>query len=168
MLNVEIKAKEDGFVNWCLVTHGTQDERIDWANKLISYFEFNSRLFGEPSYRRSKLSDNTVALMYQTKPEVLEQLIDQTKLTVQHEADCTYFLTGAIDPEKTLKIKRKLDPTKDYNKMRWEFEEKYNPYPVDMAPYAAFGHALKDDLIDEDTYYEAEEYFGKLWDYVGD
>lgn len=49
-----------------------------------------------------------------------------------------------------------------------EFEEKYNPYPIQMAAYDAFRHALSDKLIDEETYQEAREYFGNLWNYVGD
>lgn len=169
MLNAKIKANEDGLVNWCLVTHGAQDERCAWANEIMRYFKFNSRSFGDPRYHFSRSSRGTTAcLLYQTKPEVLEQLLEQTNLTVQHELNDVYFLTGAINLEKTLKIKRKLDPTKNYNEMYWEFEKKYNPYPVDMACYEAFRYALNDGSIDEDTYYEAQEYFGKLWNYVGD
>ena len=169
MLNTKIKANEDGLVKWCLVTHGEQDERCAWVNEIMKYFKFNSRSFGEPRYHFSRSAKGTTAcLLYQTKPEVLEQLLEQTNLTVQHESNDVYFLTGAINLEKTLKIKRRLDPTKNYNEMYWEFEKKYNPYPVDMACYEAFRYALNDGLIDEDTYYEAREYFGKLWNYVGD
>lgn len=56
----------------------------------------------------------------------------------------------------------------DFNQMYWEFETKYNPYPVQMSRAEAFTHALNDGLIDEDTYRYAAEYFGKLWNYVGD
>lgn len=61
-----------------------------------------------------------------------------------------------------------MSNTKDWNKMYWEFEERYNPYPVQMARYEAFRHALKDGLITEEEYNEAARYFGKLWNYVGD
>ena len=57
---------------------------------------------------------------------------------------------------------------KDFGKMYAEFEKKYNPYPVQMGRYEAFGKALQDGLIDEETYKEAREYYGDLWHYVGD
>ena len=56
----------------------------------------------------------------------------------------------------------------DFNEMYWKFESKYNPYPIQMSRAQAFGMALDDGLIDEDTYRMAREYFGKLWNYVGD
>lgn len=56
----------------------------------------------------------------------------------------------------------------DFNEMYWKFEDKYNPYPVQMSREEAFRKALEDDLISEDTYRMAKEYFGKLWNYVGD
>lgn len=56
----------------------------------------------------------------------------------------------------------------DFSRMYAEFERKYNPYPVNMARYEAFGKALNDGLIDQDTYYAAERYYGNLWNYVGD
>ena len=55
-----------------------------------------------------------------------------------------------------------------FNEMYYEFEEKYNHYPVQMSRAEAFGHALNDKLIDEKTYYAARNYFGNLWFYVGD
>lgn len=57
---------------------------------------------------------------------------------------------------------------KDFTKMYGEFERKYNPYPVQMSRSDAFNHALQDGLIDKETYQEAREYYGKLWNYVGD
>ena len=57
---------------------------------------------------------------------------------------------------------------KNFNKMYLEFESKYNPYPVQMSRAEAFGHALKDGLIDKKTYDKARDYYGDLWYYVGD
>jgi len=57
---------------------------------------------------------------------------------------------------------------KTFNEMYSEFENKYNPYPVQMSRCAAFTHALADKLIDEETYLKARKYFGNLWFYVGD
>ena len=57
---------------------------------------------------------------------------------------------------------------KNFGQMYAEFERKYNPYPVDMSRSEAFSKALKDGLIDEETFKEARLYFGSLWNYVGD
>lgn len=56
----------------------------------------------------------------------------------------------------------------DFNKMYAEFENKYNPYPVDMSRAEAFSKALNDELISEETYQAARKYYGPLWFYVGD
>ncbi len=56
----------------------------------------------------------------------------------------------------------------NFTKMYNEFEDKYNPYPVQMSRSKAFRCALDDGLIDEETYKAAQQYFGKLWNYVGD
>ena len=56
----------------------------------------------------------------------------------------------------------------NFSRLYREFEQKYNPYPVEMAAYEAFGKALSDGLIDQDTYDVAEKYYGRLWNYVGD
>ena len=56
----------------------------------------------------------------------------------------------------------------EFRKMYAEFEKKYNPYPVDMSRSEAFGKALNDGLIDQETYDEARKYYGNLWNYVGD
>lgn len=57
---------------------------------------------------------------------------------------------------------------KDWNELYAKFERMYNPYPVQMAPYRAFGKALDDGLITEEDYDEAQKYYGNLWNYVGD
>ena len=57
---------------------------------------------------------------------------------------------------------------KTFNEMYQEFEGKYNPYPIQMSRAEAFRYALRDGLIDEETYHKAREYYGNLWFYVGD
>lgn len=57
---------------------------------------------------------------------------------------------------------------KSYNEMYAEFEGMYNPYPVQMSRAEAFRRALNDNLIDEETYRNARNYYGNLWFYVGD
>ena len=56
----------------------------------------------------------------------------------------------------------------DFAKLYNEFEKRYNKYPVQMSCSEAFGKALGEGLIDEDTYEAAYKYYGKLWNYVGD
>ena len=56
----------------------------------------------------------------------------------------------------------------DFGRLYNEFEKRYNPYPVQMSRASAFGHALDEGLIDEQTYQFARKYYGKLWNYVGD
>lgn len=56
----------------------------------------------------------------------------------------------------------------DFNSMYYEFDRKYNHYPVDMSRAEAFGRALEDGLIDKETYSAARKFFGNLWHYVGD
>ena len=56
----------------------------------------------------------------------------------------------------------------DFSKLYNEFEERFNPYPIQMSYASAFGHALDEGLIDEQTYHVARIYFGKMWSYVGD
>lgn len=56
----------------------------------------------------------------------------------------------------------------NFGKLYVEFERKFNPYPVQMSRAEAFGKALKEGLIDEQTYNEARKYFKNLWFYVGD
>ena len=58
--------------------------------------------------------------------------------------------------------------TTNFSKLYNEFEERYNKYPVQMSYAEAFGHAYQDGLIDELTYTVAQNYYGKLWNYVGD
>ena len=69
--------------------------------------------------------------------------------------------------EKKLRLKELIEKT-NFSSLYNEFEQKYNPYPVQMGRYEAFGKALADGLIDEDTYYAAQKYYGRLWNYVGD
>lgn len=56
----------------------------------------------------------------------------------------------------------------DFNEMYSIFEAKYNPYPVQMSRCEAFTLALRDGLIDEDTWQMAARHYGELWHYVGD
>lgn len=57
---------------------------------------------------------------------------------------------------------------KDFRKMYDIFEKMYNPYPVQMGRYEAFGKAVNDGLISEEIYIAAHKYYGNLWHYVGD
>lgn len=58
--------------------------------------------------------------------------------------------------------------TKDLNDLYCLFENKYNPYPIQMSREEAFRRALNDEWISKDTYDLAKRYYGNLWHYVGD
>lgn len=58
--------------------------------------------------------------------------------------------------------------TVNISKMYAEFEKRYNEYPVQMSRAEAFGRALNDGLIDQDTYDAAYKVYKRLWNYVGD
>ncbi len=57
---------------------------------------------------------------------------------------------------------------KDFTTMYSIFENMYNPYPVQMSREEAFRHARNEGLISEAIYRHAREYYGSLWNYVGD
>lgn len=56
----------------------------------------------------------------------------------------------------------------DFDKMYLDFENRFNPYPVQMSRAEAFRCALNNRLITKSEYQQAREYFGELWFYVGD
>lgn len=73
--------------------------------------------------------------------------------------------------ERLKERREKIDEiirTKDLSKMYCEFEDRYNHYPVQMSRAEAFGKALAEGLIDEDTYQAAYKHYKRLWNYVGD
>ena len=90
----------------------------------------------------------------------IHRFFTKNGLKVDHTVGDYVFYAGRLHVEEENKL--------DFGAMYREFEQKYNPYPVQMARDDAFGHALADGLIDEDTYRKARKYFGSLWNYVGD
>ena len=79
------------------------------------------------------------------------------------------YLTEAKEKLETRKARiEKIISTTYFDRLYGEFEDRYNKYPVQMARSHAFSCALKEGLIDQDTYDAAERYYGRLWNYVGD
>ena len=56
----------------------------------------------------------------------------------------------------------------EWNELYNKFEGMYNPYPVQMSRAEAFGKARNDGLITDEEYAEAQEFYGRLWNYNGD
>lgn len=80
-----------------------------------------------------------------------------------------HILTDINDRFKKRKERRsELMRTTNFTKIYSDMEQKYHPYPTQMARNDAFGHALADGIIDKETYFAAREYYGNLWSYVGD
>lgn len=80
-----------------------------------------------------------------------------------------YQLNRIKDSFKRIKERRKqIIFNTDINRIYNDMDQKYNKYPIMMSNADAFGHALADGIIDEETYNAIREYCGKLWNYVGD
>ena len=85
----------------------------------------------------------------------------------------TEKLIGELQ-KKVEELKRKrqrfdeIIRTTNFNSLYSEFERRYNKYPVQMSCCEAFGRAYNDGLIDKDTYYAAQKFYNRLWNYVGD
>ena len=56
----------------------------------------------------------------------------------------------------------------EWNELYNKFEGMYNPYPVQMSRAEAFRKARNDGLITDEEYDEAQEFYGRLWNYTGD
>lgn len=56
----------------------------------------------------------------------------------------------------------------DFTQMYNLFEQRYNPYPVQMSRATAFAEAKAEGFISEELFEKAREFFGDLWSYVGD
>ena len=97
---------------------------------------------------------------------------DPTYLTTLDERNLDrmiYQLSRIKDSFKRIKERRKqIIYNTDINRIYNDMDQKYNKYPIMMSNADAFGHALADGIIDEETYNAIREYCGKLWNYVGD
>ena len=79
------------------------------------------------------------------------------------------YLTNAKEELETRRTRlEEIINTTSFSQLYNEFERKFNKYPVQMSDAEAFGCALSEGLIDQDTYDAAEKYYGRLWNYVGD
>jgi hypothetical protein len=56
----------------------------------------------------------------------------------------------------------------NFSSMYMDFERKFNPYPVQMSRRDAFYRAYNEGLITEEILNKARDYYGSLWNYVGD
>ena len=56
----------------------------------------------------------------------------------------------------------------EWNELYNKFEGMYNPYPVQMSRAEAFGKAQDDRLITDEEHKEARDFYGSLWNYIGD
>ena len=79
------------------------------------------------------------------------------------------YLTNAKEELETRRTRlEEIIRNTNFSQLYHEFERKFNKYPVQMSDAEAFGCALREGLIDQDTYDAAEKYYGRLWCYVGD
>lgn len=57
---------------------------------------------------------------------------------------------------------------KDWTTVYIKAEGWYNPYPVEMGRYEVFRHLRQDGYVTDEEVNEARDYYGSLWNYVGD
>lgn len=115
------------------------------------------------------INDNEACLRIEDPDDSYFQSLNLCWLTEKEINKLIEYLQEAKKKivERRQKINRIVEST-DFNKMYTEFDEKYNPYPVQMSRASAFRMALCDQLINQDTYDAAFKYYGNLWNYVGD
>ena len=89
-----------------------------------------------------------------------------------NEQETGRLITYLQEAKRKLEKKRlrldELIAKTNFSALYNEFEKLYNRYPVQMSDCEAFGHALHDGLIDDDVYFAAQKYYGRMWNYVGD
>ena len=147
----------------------TVEEKDEWEKGVRAVLQQMYDIDDIRSIDGTSEEDKIFSLYFPLKPRTHMRLL-KDGLKVEHVVRDFIFYVGSIyATEITLNtqgttIRKELD----FGAMYREFEQKYNPYPVQMARNDAFRHALNDGLIDEDTYQKARIYYGKLWNYVGD
>ena len=67
-----------------------------------------------------------------------------------------------------MEVKSMAKSSIEWMELYKKFEDKYNPYPVQMSRAEAFRKAKNDGLITDEEYNEARKFYGNLWFYTGD
>ena len=143
----------------------TAEERDEWEKDVRAILQQMYDIEHIRSIGATSEGVRIFSLYFPLRPRTYMRLL-KDGLKKEHTVGDFIFFVGTLNGEKIEETMMRKEP--DFGAMYREFEQKYNPYPVQMARDDAFGHALADGLIDEDTYRKARKYFGSLWNYVGD
>ena len=146
-----------GFLN---KSYKSVEERDEWENDVRAFL--TTRLDVTTIGRVDgplESGEMNLGLYFPLTPRI-HRFFTKNGFKVDHTVGDYVFYAGELHVEEENKL--------DFRAMYKDFEHRYNPYPVDMPYYDAFGCALRDGLIDEETYKKAKDYYGSLWDYRGD
>lgn len=138
----------------------TIEDRNDWDTTVRGFMRILYGIDEMLSIESTTEGENIFGLYFPLKTGTNKRLLN-SGFKVDHVVGDYVFYAGTLNVKEALK-------QLDFDDMYDIFEQKYNPYPCQMARYDAFGHALRDGLIDEETYDMARKYYGSLWNYVGD
>ena len=125
--------------------------QVKWGD-----MSFNAKYYDPEIYIRwiSGFDDDELNILFMKK-EQAKNLIRLLQQTIQ-------------DMEEYEKRIQQIMKETDFTSLYQHFEEKYNPYPVQMSREEAFAKALRDGLIEPEVYDAAKRYYKGLWNYVGD
>lgn len=104
-----------------------------------------------------KVSNEALRTSIEEREKLKEELAKYKTKEVLEERE-------KIKKEEVKKAIKKKDWTTVYNKA----EGWYNKYPVQMGRYEVFRYLKEDGYVTDEEVSEARDYFGNLWDYVGD
>ena len=102
------------------------------------------------------------------KQEKLEELTEEDEKELQKKQEEWQKQKQAKEEENWKNAVQKAIEQKDFHKLENLFDRKYAGGPWHPSPASVFGDARQDNVITDELYHEASEYFGRLWCYSGD
>ena len=125
--------------------------KVSWMDTAFDDRKYNPEIY---IHWQDKWTGEELNILFMKKEEA-KKLVNLLNKTIEdmdeHEA----------------RIKETISTT-NFGKLYKEFEDRYNPYPVQMSRAECFGRARSEGLITDDLYNAARRFYKGLWSYVGD